>query len=160
MRAITLQGGELQYRDDLPEPMPAASEVIVEVVQAGICETDLQLARGYMGFSGVLGHEFVGVASSGDFAGNVWLAKSTAIVVHCPRCQSGLGNHCGNRTVIGIDRHDGAFAQRSPIPEHHLHEIPDSVSDDEAVFVEPLAAALQIGRAGEPARLGSRGHFG
>ena len=146
MRAITLQGSELQYRDDLPEPTPAASEVIVKVVQAGICETDLQLARGYMGFSGVLGHEFVGVASSGTFAGKRVVGEINCNCRSCPRCQSGLGNHCGNRTVIGIDRHDGAFAQRLAVPEHNLHEIPDSVSDDEAVFVEPLAAALQIGQ--------------
>ncbi len=145
MRAITLQGSDLQFRDDLPEPIPAADEVIVEVVQAGICETDLQLARGYMGFSGVLGHEFVGVAMSGMFAGKRVVGEINCNCRNCPRCQSGMGNHCGNRTVIGIDRHDGAFAQRLAVPEHNLHLIPDSVSDDEAVFVEPLAAALQIG---------------
>ncbi len=146
MRAIILQGSELQYRDDLPEPTPAADEVIVEVVQAGICETDLQLARGYMGFAGVLGHEFVGVATSGRFAGKRVVGEINCNCRNCPRCQAGLGNHCGNRTVIGIDRHDGAFAQRLAVPEHNLHQIPDSVSDDEAVFVEPLAAALQIGQ--------------
>lgn len=146
MRAITLRGSVLQFRDDLPEPNPAANEVIVEVVQAGICETDLQLARGYMGFSGVLGHEFVGVATSGIFAGKRVTGEINCNCRNCPRCQSGMGNHCGNRTVIGIDRHDGAFAQRLAVPEHNLHAIPDSVSDDEAVFVEPLAAALQIGQ--------------
>jgi threonine dehydrogenase-like Zn-dependent dehydrogenase len=146
VRAITLQGSELQFREDLPAPIPVADEVIVEVVQAGICETDLQLARGYMGFSGVLGHEFVGVATSGIFAGKRVVGEINCNCRNCPRCQSGMGNHCGSRTVIGIDRHDGAFAQRLAVPEHNLHVIPDSVSDDQAVFVEPLAAALQIGQ--------------
>lgn len=145
MRAITLRGSVLQFRDDLPEPNPTADEVVVEVIQAGICETDLQLARGYMGFSGVLGHEFVGLATSGIFAGKRVVGEINCSCRNCPRCQSGLGNHCGNRTVIGIDRHDGAFAQRLTVPEQNLHVIPDSVGDDEAVFIEPLAAALQIG---------------
>lgn len=144
MRAITLSGSDLQFRDDLPDPQPAADEAIVEVVQAGICETDLQLARGYMGFSGVLGHEFVGVAVSGNLAGQRVVGEINCSCRKCDRCQAGLGNHCGTRTVIGIDRHDGAFAERIAIPEQNLHAIPDSIGDDEAVFVEPLAAALQV----------------
>lgn len=145
MRAITLQGTVLQFRDDLPEPTPNVDEVVVDVVQAGICETDLQLAKGYMGFSGVLGHEFVGVATTGSLAGRRVVGEINCSCRNCPRCYSGLRNHCGRRTVIGIDRHDGAFAEHLTVPEQNLHVIPDSVADDEAVFVEPLAAALQIG---------------
>ncbi len=144
MRAITIHDGVLQFRDDLPEPHPEPGEVVLDVIQAGICETDLQLARGYMGFSGIPGHEFVGVAKSGRFAGRRVVGEINCNCQTCPRCLAGLGNHCGHRTVVGIDRHDGAFAERVPIPEHHLHAVPDSVTNDEAVFVEPLAAALQI----------------
>lgn len=144
MRAITIHRGALQFRDDLPEPEPAEGEIVLDVVQAGICETDLQLSRGYMGFSGILGHEFVAVASAGKFAGRRVVGEINCNCRQCPRCRRDLGNHCAHRTVIGIDRHDGAFAERVAVPELNLHALPDSVSDDEAVFVEPLAAALQI----------------
>lgn len=133
------------FRSDWPTPVPQPGEVIVDVSQAGICETDLQLAKGYMGFSGVLGHEFVGVAQSGSFAGRRVVGEINCNCGSCPSCQAGRGNHCPNRTVIGIDRHDGIFAERVAIPEHCLHPVPDSVSDDQAVLTEPLAAALQIG---------------
>jgi threonine dehydrogenase-like Zn-dependent dehydrogenase len=145
VRAITIRRGAVEFRDDSPEPIPARGEVVIDVIQAGICETDLQLARGYMGFSGILGHEFVGVATSGKHAGQRVVGEINCNCRECPRCKVGLGNHCGNRTVIGIDRHDGVFAQHVAIPEQNLHFVPDSVTDDEAVFVEPLAAALQIG---------------
>lgn len=145
MRAITIDRGSLRFRGDLPEPVPARDEILVSVRQAGICETDLQLARGYMGFSGVLGHEFVGLATSGPLAGRRVVGEINCPCRDCPRCRSGLGNHCAGRTVLGIDRHDGVFAESVAIPASNLHPVPDSVSDDEAVFVEPLAAALQIG---------------
>jgi threonine dehydrogenase-like Zn-dependent dehydrogenase len=144
VRAITIHDGVLQYRDDLPEPHPEPGEVVLDVIEAGICETDLQLARGYMGFSGIPGHEFVGIAQSGRFAGRRVVGEINCNCQTCPRCLAGLGNHCGHRTVVGIDRHAGAFAERVAIPEHRLHAVSDSVTNDEAVFVEPLAAALQI----------------
>ena len=144
MRAITIEQGALQFRNDAPEPVPVDDEVVLQVIQAGLCETDLQLARGYRGFSGILGHEFVGVATTGRFAGQRVVGEINCNCRACPRCRDGLGNHCSHRTVVGIDRHDGAFADSVAIPEHHLHAIPASVSDDQAVFVEPLAAALQI----------------
>ncbi|MCH5373765.1 MAG: alcohol dehydrogenase catalytic domain-containing protein, partial [Planctomycetes bacterium] len=114
--------------------------------QAGICETDLQLRKGYMGFSGVLGHEFVGIARDGAYAGQRVVGEINCNCQQCEMCCRGLGNHCPHRTVIGIDRHDGAFAQQLAIPQANLHLVPDSVSNDEAVFTEPLAAAFQIGR--------------
>jgi threonine dehydrogenase-like Zn-dependent dehydrogenase len=144
VRAITIQDGTVNYREDMPEPTPTGDEIVLDVIQAGICETDLQLAQGYMGFCGILGHEFVGVARSGQYAGRRVVGEINCNCRSCPRCRSGLGNHCGNRTVVGIDRHDGAFAQRVAIPQHNLHPVPDSVSNDQAVFAEPLAAALQI----------------
>lgn len=145
MKAIVLDNGGLAYRENHPEPVPQQGEVLVDVIQAGICETDLQLARGYMGFSGVLGHEFVGVARTGAMAGRRVVGEINCNCGVCASCQSGLGNHCPNRTVVGIDRHDGAFAERLAIPESCLHAVPDSVNDDQAVLAEPLAAALQIG---------------
>ena len=145
MQAITFDHGEIQFHSDYRDPRPGPDEVRVRVLQAGVCETDLQLARGYMGFSGVPGHEFVGIAQAGKFAGQRVVGEINCNCRQCPRCQSGLGNHCDNRTVVGIDRHDGAFAQWVCIPEFNLHAVPDSISDDQAVFVEPLAAAFQIG---------------
>ena len=144
MQAITIEQGEIRFRDDYPPPTPAGNEITVEVLHAGICETDLQLSKGYMGFQGVLGHEFVGVARSGRFAGQRVVGEINCNCQSCPRCQDAMGNHCDRRTVIGIDRHDGAFAEIVCVPEHCLHRVPDAISDDQAVFTEPLAAAFQI----------------
>ena len=144
MKAITLYAGELGIDPDRPEPTAVDSEVLVDVIQAGICETDLQLARGYMGFEGILGHEFVGIAQSGRYAGQRIVGEINCACRACPTCEAGLLTHCGNRTVVGIDRHDGAFAERLAIPESNLHPLPDSLADDAAIFVEPLAAAFQI----------------
>jgi threonine dehydrogenase-like Zn-dependent dehydrogenase len=146
MQAITLIDHELRFVHDYPDPSPQPGEVIVDVLQAGICETDLQLRRGYMGFSGVLGHEFVGIARGGPHAGYRVVGEINCNCGRCESCRRGLGNHCPSRTVLGIDRHDGAFADRIAVPEANLHRIPDSISNAEAVFVEPLAAAFQIGR--------------
>ena len=144
MLAISFEDNRLTFHSDYPAPEARDAEVLVRVTQAGICETDLQLIQGYMGFSGVLGHEFVGIAQSGKYKGKRVVGEINCNCQTCPRCISGLGNHCGNRSVIGIDRHDGAFAELVAVPEHCLHLVPDSVSDDQAVFVEPLAAAFQI----------------
>ncbi len=120
------------------------NEVIVDVVKAGICETDLQLCRGYMGFRGTLGHEFVGIARSGRFAGRRVVGEINCPCRACELCRNRLGNHCPQRTVVGIVAHDGAFADSLLIPEANLHEVPAHVSDEEAVFVEPLAAACRV----------------
>lgn len=125
-------------------PEPAAGEVLVRVLQAGICETDLQLIRGYMGFEGVLGHEFVGIAEGGPFAGERVVGEINCNCRRCEWCRDGLGNHCPHRSVLGILNHDGAFADYVSVPAQNLHRVPDEVPTDEAVFVEPLAAAYQI----------------
>lgn len=143
MRAVLFRDSELMVAD-VPHPALATNETLVRVVKAGICETDLQLVKGYMGFEGILGHEFVGVAEAGQFAGQRVVGEINCNCHACPRCDTGLGNHCANRTVVGIDRHDGAFAEYVAVPKANLHTVPDSVSDDQAVFVEPLAAAFQI----------------
>lgn len=144
MKAITLQAGQLRYQSDHPDPVCQDDEVLIDVVQAGICETDLQLARGYMGFQGIPGHEFVGVAKSGRFADQRVVGEINCNCRQCQTCRDGRPTHCRNRTVIGIDRHSGAFAQRVAVPEHLLHAVPEHVNDDQAMFVEPLAAAFEI----------------
>ncbi|MEL6106882.1 MAG: alcohol dehydrogenase catalytic domain-containing protein [Planctomycetota bacterium] len=144
MKAITLYAGELGLDPHRAEPTPQDSEVLVDVIQAGVCETDLQLARGYMGFEGILGHEFVGIAQRGQFSGKRVVGEINCACRVCDTCEAGLPTHCGNRSVVGIDQHDGAFAERIAIPEANLHPLPDSLSNDAAVFVEPLAAAFQI----------------
>ncbi|MCA9139712.1 MAG: alcohol dehydrogenase catalytic domain-containing protein [Planctomycetales bacterium] len=144
MKAITLTAGGLHFHPSHDGPTAAAGETLVHVLKAGICETDLQLARGYMGFSGIPGHEFVGIAQSGDMAGQRVVGEINCSCRSCETCRAGRPTHCPNRTVIGIDRHDGAFAESVAVPQQNLHSIPDHVSDDQAVFVEPLAAAFQI----------------
>jgi threonine dehydrogenase-like Zn-dependent dehydrogenase len=104
VQAITIEAGELRFRDDHELPHVEGDEVLVRVLEAGFCETDIQLARGYMNFSGVLGHEFVGTAQSGPLAGRRVVGEINCNCRNCPRCRSGLGNHCSHRTVIGIDR--------------------------------------------------------
>lgn len=143
MRAIVL-GDHVDVRRDYPEPAPVDGEVIVRVARAGVCETDLQLIKGYMGFRGVLGHEFVGVAESGPFAGRRVVGEINCACWTCETCRRGLNTHCPHRTVLGILRHDGAFADLIAIPQRNLHLVPDALSDDVAVFTEPVAAACQI----------------
>lgn len=144
MRALVLNGSEIRFWADYAEPKPVDGESLIRIVRAGICETDLQLVQGYMGFQGVLGHEFVGVAESGPLAGQRVVGEINCNCRHCADCDQGLGNHCSHRSVIGILNHDGAFADRLVVPDHNLLPVPDGVSDDEAVFTEPLAAAFQI----------------
>lgn len=144
MRAIVLNGTEVTAPADYPRPEPAENETLLRVIRAGVCETDLQLIKGYMGFQGVLGHEFVGIAESGRFAGQRVVGEINCHCRNCDFCRDGLENHCPNRSVLGILQHDGAFAEYVAVPDHNLHRIPDSVSTDAAVFAEPLAAAYQI----------------
>ena len=119
-------------------------EVTVRVLCAGICETDLQLMRGYAGFRGVLGHEFVGVAQDGPFEGVRVVGEINCSCWECDACLSGRASHCPHRSVIGIRNHDGAFADFVAVPQRNLHVVPDSIATDAAVFTEPVAAAFQI----------------
>jgi threonine dehydrogenase-like Zn-dependent dehydrogenase len=143
MRAIVL-GDQVNLIASRPTPTPAPGEVLVRVIRAGVCETDLQLIKGYMGFRGVLGHEFVGVAESGPLAGRRVVGEINCACWNCDTCRMGLPTHCPNRTVIGILNHDGAFADVIAVPQRNLHAVPDALSDDVAVFTEPVAAAYQI----------------
>jgi threonine dehydrogenase-like Zn-dependent dehydrogenase len=119
-------------------------QVAVRVTRAGVCNTDLELVAGYMGFRGILGHEFVGVAETGPWAGQRVVGEINVADGTCDLCQRGIPSQCRNRTTVGLAGHDGAFADVLALTSANLHAVPDSVSDDEAVFVEPLAAALQV----------------
>ena len=117
---------------------------MVRVLYAGICETDLQLIQGYKGFRGVLGHEFVGVAESGPFAGKRVVGEINCACGHCETCAAGHPGHCPHRQVLGILGHDGAFADYVSVPQRNLHRVADSIATEVAVFTEPLAAAFEI----------------
>ena len=147
MRALILRSG-LEYCEKYPTPTPADGEAVVRVIQAGICATDLQLVQGYMGFQGVLGHEFVGIVDEAphhpDLVGKRVVGEINAACRVCPVCQAGRPTHCPHRTTLGIDRRDGAFADYLALPPENLYPLPDEITNDQAVFTEPLAAACQI----------------
>lgn len=147
MQAIFFDGKTARVRKDYADPDIAAGEARVKVSLAGLCRTDLEILDGYQSFKGVMGHEFVGVvekASRHALVGKRVVSEINCVCGKCDMCQSGLRNHCRGRTVIGIEGRDGCFAETIVVPEINLHEVPDGVTDEEAVFVEPLAAALQV----------------
>ena len=134
-------------RTDHPPPARAPGEALVRVRVAGVCDTDLQLARGYMSFAGVPGHEFVGEVVDADAPG--WKGRRVVADINagcgaCADCTEGKGHHCRARTVLGILNRPGAFAELLTVPERCLVAVPDALSDDRAVFAEPLAAALHV----------------
>jgi threonine dehydrogenase-like Zn-dependent dehydrogenase len=146
MRALFFDTS-LSFRPRQAEPKASDGDTLVRVRQAGICATDLEITRGYMGFAGVLGHEFVGeVVQSPDrnLIGQRVVGEINVVCGRCDLCLSGLSNHCRNRSVLGILNHDGAFAEYLRLPAMNLHALPDSLDDDAATFVEPLAAAFQV----------------
>lgn len=124
-------------------------ECLIRVRMAGICGTDLQLLEGYADFHGIPGHEFVGVVEEAPSADAQWVGRRVVgeINVGCRRCSwcaSGIKEHCVNRSVVGIRGRDGAFAEMLTLPATNLHHVPDSISDEMAVFTEPTAAACRI----------------
>ena len=119
--------------------------MLVRVLRAGVCQTDLQIVKGYHGFRGVLGHEFVGVALAGSFEGQRVVGDINCSCWSCDTClRHHEPHHCPHRTVVGIVARDGAFADLLAIPERNLHAVPGSIDDDRAVFTEPVAAAFRI----------------
>lgn len=156
MRAVVFHNNVLTLEKNYPRPDPQSGEALIKVVRVGICNTDMEITRGYLGFQGVLGHEFVGVVEavhegSGASAPTGLIGKRVVgeINIACRRadcwyCQRGIYSHCPNRATLGILNHDGAFAEYMTLPTANLHVVPDNVSDDEAVFVEPLAANFEM----------------
>jgi threonine dehydrogenase-like Zn-dependent dehydrogenase len=145
MKALRVSDGAVSVQD-VPRPT-AVGEALVRVIKSGICNTDLEIARGYAGFNGTIGHEFVGVVEAAEESRLVGKRVVGEINVGCGKCECCLGGdsrHCPDRTVLGIHGRDGAHAEFLVLPESNLIEVPETVSDNAAVFVEPLAAAFGI----------------
>ena len=145
MRAVVFDG-EVRVKE-VPMPERAPSQALIRVFTAGICNTDLEIVKGYMGFQGILGHEFVGVVqecTNSHLQGKRVVGEINCVCHTCQYCRLEMPHHCMNRTVLGIANHDGAFAEYLVIPEENLHLVPGSIRDDVAVFAEPLAAAFRI----------------
>ncbi len=139
MLSVHLENGRVEVKKE-PLPRVAKGFARIRLLAAGICSTDLELQRGYYGFSGTPGHEFVGELEDGTrVAGEINLACG-----HCEWCARGLGRHCPNRTVLGIVKHPGAFREYLTLPVRNLHRVPRSIPTEHAVFIEPVAAACEI----------------
>jgi threonine dehydrogenase-like Zn-dependent dehydrogenase len=136
MRALWLENRQLRLRDDVETP---SGEALVRVLLAGICNTDIELTRGYYPFTGIPGHEFVG-----EWEGKRVVGEINAVCHACEACLNGRPTHCERRTVLGIKGRNGSFAEVLTLPIENLHEVPDDVATEEAVFAEPVAAALEI----------------
>ena len=139
--------GKLQLRHDLPLPKRSSGDALIKVLMAGICQTDIEITKGYMAFQGIPGHEFVGMVEAADsrsLLGQKVVGEINCACRACDNCKAGMHNHCTKRSVLGIAGRDGAFAQYLNLPERNLHLIPDSIPDEDAVFVEPLAACFRI----------------
>jgi threonine dehydrogenase-like Zn-dependent dehydrogenase len=143
MKAIVFDGA-LKFDPGYLAPQPPQGESLVRVTRAGICNTDIEIVKGYMGYHGALGHEFVGVVESGEMKGERVVGEINAYCGKCSTCLRGDPTHCPNRTTLGIVNRAGALAEYLILPTRNLHLVPDMVSDVQAVFVEPLAAACEI----------------
>ena len=144
MKALFFES-ELKMRD-LPVPEPAEGEVLIRVCISAICNTDLEIIRGYMGFTGVPGHEFVGevVTPGTSLTGRLVVGEINCPCGNCYLCRTGRPTHCSKRSVLGIFRRDGVFAEYITLPMANLYEVPDGLTPETAVFTEPLAAAIEI----------------
>jgi threonine dehydrogenase-like Zn-dependent dehydrogenase len=145
MRALRFDGTRVAVRD-VPRPQADDSSALVRVSLAGVCNTDIELVKGYLGFRGVLGHEFVGTVAEGpaSLLGERVVAEINFACGACAHCRAGLARHCPSRDVMGILRADGAFAEFVRVPIANLHPVPAGIPDELAVFAEPLAAAFEI----------------
>jgi threonine dehydrogenase-like Zn-dependent dehydrogenase len=145
MRALIWDGARARVAEDAPAPAASAGSAVVRVSLAGICSTDLQILEGYMAFKGVLGHEFAGRVEDGPRAlvGKRVVGEINFACRRCATCLAGRVRHCPTRLVLGILGADGAFAERVRLPVENLHPVPDEVPDEEAVFTEPAAAAIE-----------------
>lgn len=148
MKAVVFDDG-LKLVTDYKKPVAGAGEALVKVTMAGICNTDFEITKGYMGYKGILGHEFVGVVEEINADDKSLLGKRVVGEINCgcgvcDYCKSGLARHCFNRQTLGIWKKDGCMAEYVAMPVNNLLEVHEDISDEEAVMVEPLAAALEI----------------
>lgn len=148
MKAIWLKGQKISIRDDIPMPVPVEGEALIRTLMAGICSTDLELLRGYYPYDGIPGHEFIGEVMAAPGA-DEWIGRRVVGEINltcgvCPACLSGRGHHCLNRTVLGIMDRAGTMAEAFTLPLRNLVAIPEDIPNEEAVFSEPLAAAVQV----------------
>ena len=146
MLAVHLENRRVAVKS-VPRPRPPEGFALIRLLCGGICNTDLELLRGYYDFSGVPGHEFVGeVVEAGrrDLVGRRVVGEINLCCGACDWCRKGLGRHCHKRAVLGIVKHPGAFREFLTLPERNLHVVPDSIPTEQAVFIEPLAAAGEI----------------
>jgi len=146
MLSVCLEEGRVEVRE-APRPIRPPGFALLRMLCAGICNTDLELQRGYYGFAGVPGHEFVGEvveADTADLIGRRVVGEINLCCGDCEWCAKQLGRHCPRRTVLGIVNHPGAFQEYFTLPERNLHVVPDSMPTEVAVFTEPLAAACEI----------------
>jgi 2-desacetyl-2-hydroxyethyl bacteriochlorophyllide A dehydrogenase len=145
VRAVYLEAGIVSVRE-MPVPEPQPGYALIRLRVAGICNTDLELKRGYYGFAGTPGHEFVGDVLEGPahLEGRRVVGEINLACGHCALCAKGWGRHCASRKVLGIFNHPGAFAEMLTLPVENVRVVPEHLSDEEAVFTEPVAAACQI----------------
>ena len=146
MQAVHLEAGSIEVRK-IPKPRRTDGFATIRLLYGGICNTDIELRRGYYGFRGIPGHEFAGeVVEAADrkLLGKRVVGEINLACGKCEWCGRGLGRHCPHRTVLGIVRHPGAFREFLTLPEQNLHVIPSEIPTEHAVFVEPLAAACEI----------------
>ena len=152
MKAVVFNDKEgLVLKTDYTKPVPQKGEALIKISMAGICNTDAEIIKGYMGYSGVLGHEFVGVVEEVNDADKSLIGKRVVAEISygcekpdCPWCAVKNYRHCPDRHTIGIWRKDGCFAEYITLPTNILFEVPENIPDEQAVFVEPLAAACEI----------------
>ncbi len=148
MKAL-LFDNELKFVEDYKKPVPQKGEALIKLTYAGICNTDVEITKGYMGFKGICGHEFLGVVEEINAYDKSLLNKRVTGEINlgcgnCPDCAKGMQRHCQNRQTLGIFKKDGTFAEYLTLPLENVIEIPETISDEDAILVEPLAAALEI----------------
>ena len=150
MKAVVFDN-ELKLDNNYKKPIPQKGEALIRVTLAGICNTDYEITKGYMGYVGILGHEFVGIVEEVNDADQSWIGKRVVAEIswgcndpNCEWCAKKNYRHCPGRHTIGIWKKDGAMAEYITLPTNILFEVPQNVSDEQAVFVEPLAAACEI----------------
>ena len=140
---------ELNFVPDYPKPIPQKGEALIKITHAGICNTDVEITKGYMGFKGICGHEFLGVVEEINGENKNLIGKRVTGEINlgcgsCPDCYNNMQRHCQNRQTLGIYKKDGIFAEYVTLPIENIVEIPDNIPDSDAILIEPLAAALEI----------------